>query len=120
MKDMCSQIRSHRVSPWNHRVLPWAKDFCPFRAMTWWQTHIPRALPWAKEDIALSGRAYPWRIGVHERAESPMVSIAQGNALGKCARPRIIALKGQKYIAQGNTLRFKGIYASPYCCTRTG
>ena len=108
------------MSPWNHRV------------MTRWHIHIPRAkvhrvLPWAKEDIALSGRAYPWRIGVHERAESPMVSIAQGNALGKCAHPHIVALKGQKSLAQGNTLwfqgntlRFKGIYASPYCCTRTG
>ena len=37
-----------------------------------------------------------------------MASIAQGNALGKCIRPHIVALKGQKYLAQGNVLRFKG------------
>ena len=142
---MCSQIRNHGVSPCdhrtmplNHRAMPWARYFCPFRAITQWHIYIPKVLPWAREDIALSGRAYPGRVGVHERAESPMVSIAlrpapfgsgrahpgrvgvheraespmasiaQGNALGKCIRPHIVALKGQKYLAQGNVLRFKG------------
>ena len=43
---------------------------------------MPRMPAWAKEDIALSGRAYAGRIGLYERAESPMVSIAQAGALG--------------------------------------
>ena len=43
-------------------------------------------MPWAKEDIALSGRAHAVRIGVHGRAESPMVSIAQVGTLGVLMR----------------------------------
>ena len=43
---------------------------------------MPRVLPWSKEEIALSGRAYTGRIGLYGRAVSPMVSIAQGNTLG--------------------------------------
>ena len=43
---------------------------------------MPRVPAWAKEDIALSGRAYAGRIGLYERAESPMVSIAQVGTLG--------------------------------------
>ena len=38
-------------------------------------------MPWFKEKFALSGRAYAGRISVHERAESSMVSMAQGIAL---------------------------------------
>ena len=151
MKDMCSQIRSHRammlrhihiprvmtwnhrVSPLNHRVLPWAMvhrvlswamvhrvlswamdhralpwamDFCPFRACN---NDIvfaaPKALPWAMETIGLSARSYtPTRPG-YARPERAMSSITQGNALGVCTCHSIVALKGQKYTAQGNALR---------------
>ncbi len=38
-----------------------------------------------------------------------MFSLAQGNALGICICHRVIALKGQKYLAQGNTLGALGI-----------
>ena len=51
MIDMCSQIRSHRVSP------------CDHRAMTRWHIHIPRAVSW-------SHRVLPW-VYVHATALSP-------------------------------------------------
>ena len=102
---------NHRVLPWAkvHRVLPWAKDFCPFRAcINDIVFAAPKALPWAREAIGLSARSCtPTRPG-YARPERAMSSIAQGNALGICTHPRIVALKGQKYTAQGNALWFKG------------
>lgn len=43
MKDMCSQIRSHRVSP------------CDHRAMTRWHVHTPRAVSWSHRAIERCG-----------------------------------------------------------------
>ena len=99
---------NHRALSWamDHRALPWAMDFCPFRACN---NDIvfaaPKALPWAMETIGLSARSYtPTRPG-YARPERAMFSIAQGNALGVCTCHSIVALKGQKYTAQGNALR---------------
>ena len=102
---------NHRVLPWTkvHRVLPWTMYFCPFRAcINDIVFAAPKALPWAREAIGLSARSCtPTRPG-YARPERAMSSIAQGNALGICTHPRIVALKGQKYTAQGNALWFKG------------
>ncbi len=68
---------------------------CPFRACTYTRTK-PRALPWAMDCRAFSPSTTDLRL-------RPSTTTNPGRCSGDTAPPTD-ALKGQKYIAQGNAL----------------